>query len=298
MHPTAAMAATLSRNAHSEKSFTPLSAWPVLIGHLGLLVLSIALAGWTRGAVFLVTALPLILLLPGYFVIAPNTSRVLVLFGRYRGTVRTEGFYWTNPFTLKHKVSLRAHNFNGERLKVNDLAGNPIEIAAVVVWQVQDTARAVFDVEDYADFVNVQSEAAVRQLASRHPYDEGQSDDVGTTLRGSADEVAQELMEALQARLDQAGIQIVEARLSHLAYAQEIASAMLQRQQASAIIAARQKIVEGAVGMVQTALEHLEQGGVVDLDDERRATLVGNLLVVLCSHENPHPVLNTGSLYT
>ena len=168
----------------------------------------------------------------------------------------------------------------------------------VVVWQVQDTARAVFDVEDYADFVNVQSEAAVRQLASRHPYDEGQSEAVGTTLRGSADEVAAELMEALQARLDQAGVEVVEARLSHLAYAQEIASAMLQRQQATAIIAARQKIVEGAVGMVETALEHLQKDGIVDLDDERKATLVGNLLVVLCAHENPQPVLNTGSLYT
>lgn len=292
------MSPTHDRPVHTETSFAPLSAWPILGVHGVLLLISIVLAAPTDGEIFFLTLLPMVILLPGYFVIAPNTSRVLVLFGRYRGSVRTEGFYWTNPFTMKHRVSLRAHNFNSEKLKVNDLAGNPIEIAAVVVWQVQDTARAVFDVEDYADFVNVQSEAAVRQLASRHPYDEGQSEAVGTTLRGSADEVAAELMEALQARLDQAGVEVVEARLSHLAYAQEIASAMLQRQQATAIIAARQKIVEGAVGMVETALEHLQKDGIVDLDDERKATLVGNLLVVLCAHENPQPVLNTGSLYT
>jgi regulator of protease activity HflC (stomatin/prohibitin superfamily) len=286
------------RTTHSEKTFAPFSAWPIVITHLALLVLTIALAAPTKGLVLLVTFLPLVLLAPGYFIVVPNTSRVLVLFGRYRGSARTEGFYWTNPFTTKRRVSLRAHNFNSERLKVNDLAGNPIEIAAVVVWQVRDTARAVFDVEDFGDFVSVQSEAAVRQLASRHPYDEGQSDVVKTTLRGSADEVAAELMEALQARLDQAGIEVVEARLSYLAYAQEIASAMLQRQQATAIIAARQKIVEGAVGMVESALEQIEKGGMLHLDDERKATLVGNLLVVLCAHENPQPVLNTGSLYT
>jgi regulator of protease activity HflC (stomatin/prohibitin superfamily) len=284
--------------AHAESTFTPLSAWPIVALHLILLVGSIVLVVPTEGAIFLLTAIPIVVLFAGYFVVSPNDSRVLVLFGRYRGTVRAEGFYWTNPFTCKKKVSLKAHNLNGERLKVNDLLGNPIEIAAVVVWQVRDTARAVFDVEDFTHFVSVQSEAAVRLLASRHPYDEGHHDEVHTTLRGSANEVAAELQDVLEQRLDRAGVEVIEARLSHLAYAQEIASAMLQRQQATAIIAARAKIVEGAVGMVEMALDQLAKGGRVELDDERRATLVGNLLVVLCSHENPQPVLNTGSLYT
>ena len=285
-------------SAHAEKAFNPLSAWPIVALHLLLLAGSIVFAEPTNGVVLAITVPLFLLLLPGYFVVSPNESRVLVLFGRYRGTVRSEGFYWTNPFTIKKKVSLKAHNLNGERLKVNDLLGNPIEIAAVVVWQVRDTARAVFDVQDYTHFVSVQSEAAVRALASRHPYDEGHHDEVHTTLRGSANEVAGELQDVLQQRLDRAGVEVIEARLSHLAYAQEIASAMLQRQQATAIIAARAKIVEGAVGMVEMALDQLAKGGRVELDEERRATLVGNLLVVLCSHENPQPVLNTGSLYT
>jgi len=284
-------------SAHTELPFAPLSAWPFVILHLVLIAGSIAAAVPTDGIVFAFTVLPIVLLLPGYFVVSPNESRVLVLFGIYRGTVRKEGFFWTNPFTIKKKVSLKAHNLNGERLKVNDLGGNPIEIAVVVVWQVQDTARAVFDVEDYLHFVSVQSEAAVRSLASRHPYDEGHHAEVRTTLRGSADEVAAELQDALQQRLDRAGVLVIEARLSHLAYAQEIASAMLQRQQATAIIAARAKIVEGAVGMVEMALEHLAKGGQIELDDERKASLVGNLMVVLCAHENPQPVLNTGTLY-
>ena len=285
-------------SAHSESAFTPLSAWPIVILHLVLIAGSIWAAFPTEGIVLLFTALPIVLILPGYFVVSPNESRVLVLFGIYRGTVRKEGFFWTNPFTIKKKISLKAHNLNGERLKVNDLVGNPIEIAVVVVWQVRDTARAVFDVEDFQHFVAVQSEAAVRSLASRHPYDEGHHDEIRTTLRGSADEVAEELQEALQQRLDRAGVEVIEARLSHLAYAQEIASAMLQRQQATAILAARQKIVEGAVGMVEMAIEHLAKGGSIELDEERKATLVGNLRVVLCAHENPQPVLNTGSLYT
>lgn len=282
---------------HTEKPFAPLSAWPMLIGQLLFLTATILGAVYVHPTV-LAGGVPLtVIFLCGYFVVSPNDSRVLVLFGTYRGSVRTDGFWWTNPFTIKKRVSLKAHNQNGERLKVNDLAGNPIEIAAVVVWKVRDTARAIFDVEDYANFVSVQSEAAVRALASKHPYDEGHSSEVATTLRGSADVVAAELGEALQQRLDRAGVEVIEARLSHLAYAQEIASAMLQRQQASAIISARAMIVEGAVGMVEMALDQLAKGGKVELDAERRATLVGNLLVVLCSHENPQPVLNTGSLY-
>lgn len=236
-------------------------------------------------------------LLPGFFIVEPNLGRALVLFGSYRGTVRTPGFWFTNPFTSKKKISLRAHNLNGKTLKVNDLLGNPVEIAAVVVWQVRDTAQALFDVEGFEHFVEVQSEAAVRLVASRHPYDDDQAADVMTTLRGSAEIVSHELQHELQQRLSIAGIDVVEARLSHLAYAQEIAHAMLQRQQATAIIAARQKIVEGAVGMVEMALEKLSTRDIVHLDDERRATLVGNLLVVLCGQTAPTPVLNTGSLY-
>jgi regulator of protease activity HflC (stomatin/prohibitin superfamily) len=236
-------------------------------------------------------------LLPGFFVVEPNLGRVLVLFGSYRGTVRTPGFWYTNPFTSKKKVSLRAHNLNGKTLKVNDLLGNPIEIAAVVVWQVRDSAQALFDVEEFQHFVDVQSESAVRMVASRHPYDDGQAIDVSTTLRGSADVVAQELQGELQLRLEIAGIEVLEARLSHLAYAQEIAAAMLQRQQAGAIIAARAMIVDGAVGMVEMALTKLGDKRIVELDAERRATLVGNLLVVLCGQAAPTPVLNTGSLY-
>ena len=238
-----------------------------------------------------------VLCMPGFFIVEPNLGRVLVLFGSYRGTVRQAGFYWTNPFTSKKKVSLRAHNLNGKTLKVNDLAGNPIEIAAVVVWQVHDSAQAIFDVEGFEHFVEVQAEAAVRLVASRHPYDDGQSSEVTTTLRGSADAVASELGHELQQRLSLAGIQVLEARLSHLAYAPEIAHAMLQRQQAGAIIAARTRIVDGAVGMVEMALERLSKDKIVELDDERRATLVGNLLVVLCGQTSATPVLNTGGLY-
>jgi regulator of protease activity HflC (stomatin/prohibitin superfamily) len=238
------------------------------------------------------------LFLPGFFIVDPNRSKVLVLFGTYRGTVREPGFYWTNPFTRKKTFSLRAHNLNGQKLKVNDLMGNPIEIAAVVVWQVKDTAQAAFDVENFTQFVEVQSESAVRLLASRHPYDDDHTAVVATSLRGSADVVAEELKEQIQSRLDRAGVEVIEARLSHLAYAQEIASAMLQRQQASAIIAARKQIVDGAVGMVEMALARLSAEKVVELDEERKATLVGNLLVVLCGHTAPSPVINTGGLYS
>ncbi len=284
-------------NPSSERPFRPHSAWPFLIGWFALIGLTIGFIEPTQGGILIATLPLVILTLPGFFVVNPNDARVLVLFGKYRGTVRVQGFFWTNPFTSKRKVSLKAHNLNGNKLKVNDLMGNPIDIAAVVVWRVEDTARALFDVEKYEEYVAVQSEAAVRQLASSHPYDSDHVKEVTTSLRGSSAEVADELRLALEQRLERAGITVIEARLSHLAYAQEIASAMLQRQQATAIIAARAKIVEGAVGMVEMALEQLQAGGKVHLDDERRATLVGNLLVVLCAHENPTPVLNTGTLY-
>jgi regulator of protease activity HflC (stomatin/prohibitin superfamily) len=274
-----------------------LPLWIVAVVVLGIgLGQDAGTPGFVLSAIF--SGLLIVVMCCGFFVVQPNVARTLVLFGRYRGTVREDGFYWTNPFTQCRKVSVRAHNLASEKIKVNDLLGNPIEIAAVVVWRVLDTAQASFDVEDYLHFVNVQCEAAIRQLASSHPYDEGQADDHHTTLRGHADVVAGELQTMLQHRLDRAGIEVLEARLSHLAYAQEIASAMLQRQQATAIIAARQKIVEGAVGMVEQALAELGRKEILHLDDERRAALVGNLLVVLCSHSAPTPVLNTGTLYT
>lgn len=277
----------------------------VLVLEIGLFLTAVAgiiLGASAREPLAIVAALLVLLvwaiLLPGFFIVEPNLGRALVLFGRYRGTVRKSGFYWTNPFTSKKKISLRAHNLNGKTLKVNDLLGNPIEIAAVVVWQVHDSAQALFDVEEFEHFVEVQAEAAVRLVASRHPYDDGQTSDVSTTLRGSADDVARELAHELQQRINLAGVQVLEARLSHLAYAPEIAHAMLQRQQAGAIIAARAKIVDGAVGMVEMALEKLSHKEIMHLDDERRATLVGNLLVVLCGQQAPTPVLNTGSLYS
>jgi regulator of protease activity HflC (stomatin/prohibitin superfamily) len=266
----------------------------------------------------------------GYFTLQPNEARVQILFGSYKGTVRSSGFHWANPFYSRSrgggnptpaegkaaplsqrdvlravraglnpskstKLSLRAHNFNSETLKVNDKRGNPVEIAAVVVWRVADTAQAVFDVEDYQSYVQVQSESAIRSIASRFAYDHGVEHEA--TLRGSADEVAQALQEELQVRLAKAGVTVEEARLTHLAYAPEIASVMLRRQQAEAIIAARQLIVQGSVGMVESALTQLERNGVVKLDEERRAAMVSNLLVVLCGNAEATPVINTGTLY-
>jgi regulator of protease activity HflC (stomatin/prohibitin superfamily) len=215
----------------------------------------------------LAALLGFVLVLPGFFVVAPNESRALVLFGTYRGTERRAGFWWTNPFTKKRRISLRAHTLNGKTLKVNDLVGNPIEIAAVVVWQVRDTAQALFDVEAYETYVETQSEAALRDIAGRHPYDEGHTTDASTSLRGSRDQVATELRHVLDERLARAGVEVVEARLSHLAYAPEIAGAMLQRQQAAAVIAARSMIVDGAVGMVEHALDLLAKRQVLVLDD-------------------------------
>ncbi len=232
----------------------------------------------------------------GYFTLQPNEGRVLILFGTYRGTVRDSGWHWTNPLTTKLRISLRSRNLNGEKLKVNDKRGNPVEIAVVVVWRVNDTAQAIFDVDDYAEYVTVQSESAVRHLANRYPYDQGGEGE--TTLRSDVDEVSQALQEQLQERLDKAGVVVEEARLTHLAYAPEIAGAMLRRQQAEAIIDARQKIVHGAVSMVEMALHDLAEKQVVELDEERKATMVSNLLVVLCGETAAQPVINTGTLYS
>jgi regulator of protease activity HflC (stomatin/prohibitin superfamily) len=233
--------------------------------------------------------------LAGSTIVNPNEGKVVQLFGVYKGTVKQQGFWWLNPFTRRRRVSLRVRNFESSHLKVNDQDGNPIEIAAVVVWRVVDTAEAVFHVDDYEQFVHVQSESAVRNLATRYPYDahtEGQ-----TSLRMSVIDIAHQLRDEIQERLSEAGVNVVEARITHLAYAPEIASAMLRRQQASAIIAARQKIVEGAVSMVEMALEQLSARHVVELDEERKASMVSNLLVVLCSDRDAQPIVNAGSLY-
>ena len=232
----------------------------------------------------------------GFFTLQPNEAAVLLLFGAYKGTARQAGFHWANPLYNKRKISLRVRNFNTEKLKVNDQRGNPTDIASVVVWRVQDTAQAIFDVDDYKDYVRIQSEAALRHLASRFPYDTGAEHEI--SLRGSMDEVSKTLREELQERLTKAGVIVEEARLSHLAYAPEIAGAMLRRQQAEAIVAARLRIVEGAVGMVELALEKLEEKKTVKLDDERKAAMVSNLLVVLCGEQAAQPVVNAGTLYT
>jgi len=277
-------------------------------GALGLTVcIALAIAGIvsfihviSTGQVLLLLTLtsPLLILsvlsAAGMFTVQPNQAVVLILFGTYVGSVRRSGWWWTNPFNTRKRVTLRVRSLNGHMIKVNDHAGNPVEIAAVVVWRVLDTAQATFDVENYEDFVTVQSETAVRHLASEYPYDEYESDAI--SLRGSTDKVSEFLRGELQERLHTAGVEVLEARLSHLAYAPEIAGAMLQRQQAAAIIAARQRIVDGAVGMVEMALDRLAKNNVVRLDDERKAAMVSNLLVVLCGERAATPVLNTGTL--
>jgi regulator of protease activity HflC (stomatin/prohibitin superfamily) len=247
------------------------------------------IVGW---AVALLLA---IFLMAGLFVVNPNEGRVLQLFGDYRGTARVAGLRWANPFYTKKRISQRVRNFESARLKVNDIEGNPIEIAAVVVWRVVDTAEAVFEVDDYNNYVKVQTESALRNLATSYPYDA--HDDALMSLRGHTAAVAEHLKKEIQERLARAGVEVIEARISHLAYAPEIAASMLQRQQAGAIIAARTRIVEGAVGMVEMALELLSKRDIVDLDNERKAAMVSNLLVVLCGERSTQPIVNAGSIY-
>ncbi len=292
------MEKTYLQYTHQEKPFVPTSGY-------GMLAVAIALLGasifcFLFRQFFLGSALSVIwgLFISGFFIVNPNESRVITLFGTYIGTVKANGFWWANPFYSKKEISLRARNLNGEKIKVNDKVGNPIEIAAVIVWQVEETARAAFEVDDYVNFVSVQSEAAVRNLASSCPYDNfSETEPNEITLRGGAEKVNKLLEDELSARLERAGVKVIEARISHLAYAPEIASAMLQRQQASAVIAARKLIVEGAVGMVEMALEKLSEKNLVQLDEERKAAMVSNLLVVLCSDKSASPVVNTGTLY-
>jgi len=282
----------------------PTSAWS---GALGLFVCLFFLTGAIVAIVQaigeqrpgpLAAGLPMLILsvlsAAGLFTVQPNQAVVLILFGTYVGTVRHSGWWWTNPFNTKKRISLRVRSLNGHTIKVNDHSGNPVEIAAVVVWKVRDSAMATFDVEDFEAFVSVQSETAVRHLASEYPYD-AEGEDI--SLRGSTDRVSATLKAELQQRLQTAGVEVIEARLSHLAYAPEIAGAMLQRLQAAAIIAARQRIVDGAVGMVEMALNRLAANNVVNLDEERRAAMVSNLLVVLCGERAATPVLNAGTLY-
>ena len=247
------------------------------------------------GVGMIVLSLVLLVLLFGFFMVAPNEGVVLQLFGDYRGTAREPGLRWANPFYAKRKVSLRVRNFETAKLKVNDIRGNPIEIGAIVVWAVVDTAEAVFRVDNYENYVHVQSESALRNLASGYAYDSYLDEEKG--LVGHTAEISEKLKVEIQERLTQAGVEVQEARISHLAYAQEIAAAMLQRQQASAVVAARQRIVEGAVGMVEMALDMLAEKNVVELDDDKRAAMVSNLLVVLCSDRHTQPVVNTGTLY-
>jgi regulator of protease activity HflC (stomatin/prohibitin superfamily) len=286
-----------------EREGQAVSGWLMLLVELALVALIVWLgfrmsaAGETTGQVVAVILLGLgaVLIPVGFIVVEPNGSKVLLLVsGSYKGTVKRTGFQWVNPFMTKRSISLRARTLNGDRLKVNDLAGNPVEIAAIVVWRVRDTYEASFDVDNYEQYVTLQSEAAVRHLASSYPYD---AEDESVSLRRNVDEVSAALQRELQERLDRAGVEVIEARLSHLAYAPEIASAMLRRQQASAIISARTRIVEGAVGMVEMALDRLEEYKKLQLDEERKAAMVSNLLVVLCSEHAAQPVLNTGTLY-
>lgn len=316
--------------ASKEKEVTVLSGWPMLLINFILLIAGVWLLihtlivadredmVWLTLIVSILIIITSLILFGGFFTLQPNEARVLILFGAYNGTVRTSGFHWANPFYAKgvslkpvqdtkgqqvaisfqknpYKLSLRARNFNSDKLKVNDKRGNPVEIAAVVVWRIQDTAQAIFDVDDYENYVKIQSESAIRHLASAYAYDHGEENE--HTLRSSTDEVAIALREQLLERLTKTGVFVEEARLTHLAYAPEIAQSMLRRQQAEAIIAARQKIVHGAVSMVEMALRELAEQKVLSLDDERKASMVSNLMVVLCGEAEVHPVINTGSLY-
>ena len=287
----------------NERAFSTTSGWValpvILLGILALDVTVLWLAVEDTAVARIVMQVPWLLLtiflLAGLFVVNPNQARVVLLFGRYKGTVKEQGLHWANPLLTKRKVSLRVRNFETERAKVNDADGNPIEMASVVVWKVVDTAEASFEVDDYVNYVHVQSESALRNLATLYPYDTHNEGTV--SLRGNTDEIATQLQAEVQSRLNKAGVEVLEARITHLAYAPEIASAMLQRQQAGAIIAARTQIVEGAVSMVEMALEKLSDQHIVDLDEERKATMVSNLLVVLCGDKPAQPVLNAGSLY-
>ncbi|WP_048331339.1 SPFH domain-containing protein [Bizionia psychrotolerans] len=281
-----------------EKIIKPANGYLMLFVFLGLFFGSIAVAIATENPAFIAIVVIALFIAPGFLMVQPNGSRVLLLFGKYVGTIKQNGFYWVNPFFTKKKISLRASNFDSERLKVNDKLGNPVMISTILVWRVQNTYKAAFDVDNYENFVRVQTDAAVRKLASMYPYDnfadEGLDEDI--TLRSSLNEVSVALEKEIDERLSIAGIEVLEARIGYLAYAQEIANAMLKRQQATAIVAARHKIVEGAVSMVEMALHELSKKNIVELDDERKAAMVSNLMVVLCGDKDASPIVNAGTL--
>lgn len=284
-----------------ETALRPLSGYGMLVFELVLLTGGISVAVLMRSTELNIAPILILILFlflfKGFIIVNPNEAYVLILFGTYKGTIKESGFHWVNPFYSKTRISLRARNLNGESLKVNDKIGNPVEIAAVIVWQVEDTAKAVFEVDDYTKYVNIQSEAAVRHLAGSCPYDNYEEENADITLRGGAAKVNALLENELNERLAPAGIKVIEARISHLAYAQEIAGAMLRRQQAAAVIAARRLIVEGAVGMVEMALTKLSEREIVNLDEERKAAMVSNLLVVLCGDKEVSPIVNAGTLH-
>jgi regulator of protease activity HflC (stomatin/prohibitin superfamily) len=280
-----------------EKIIKPLSGYILVLIILGLIPVAIfsfigeqLIMGF--GAVFL-----FFLGLPGFFIVEPNKAMVLLLFGDYKGTVKASGFFWVNTFMTKKKISLRVRNFENKPVKVNDKIGNPVMIGTIVVWQVDDTFKSTFDVDDYENFVHLQSDAAIRKMAGLYPYDDFEAENEEITLRSGVEEVNHSLEREISDRLNHAGIKVIEARISHLAYASEIASAMLQRQQATAIVAARQKIVEGAVGMVEMAISDLKLKNIIEFDDEKKAVMVSNLMVVLCSDRSATPVLNVGTFH-
>jgi len=280
-----------------EKQFNALNGFVMLFALLLLLAVSIYFMVKTENPNWSLLIIMFVLMLPGFIVISPNESAVLTLFGNYKGSILKNGFWWVNPFMIKKKISLRARNFNSDTIKVNDKIGNPIMIGAVVVWRVRDTFKAAFEVDNYEHFVMVQTDAAVRKLAGLYPYDNFEDENAKLTLRDGSEEVNKQLEAEIAKRLEIAGIEVLEARINHLAYATEIAGAMLKRQQAVAIIAARTKIVEGAVSMVEMALKELSGKNIVELDEERKAQMVSNLMVVLTSDKDVAPVVNTGSLY-
>lgn len=280
-----------------EKKITPVSGYLLVVAELILLVAIIVMAFNGMVTIPSILGVVFLFLMIGFLIVNPNESSVLVLFGAYKGSVKTYGFYWVNPFYVRKKISLRARNINSEPIKVNDKIGNPIMIGAVLVWRVQETFKAAFQVDDYEHFVNIQTEAAIRKLAGLYPYDNLEDHDAVISLRGGGEEVNDQLEKELSERLNIAGVEVMEARINYLAYAQEIAQAMLKRQQASAIVAARFKIVEGAVSMVEMALDELSKKDIVQLDEDKKATMVSNLMVVLCGDKEATPIVNTGTIY-
>jgi len=281
----------------TEREFSPMNGYMMILVSLAMILIPIPLLVLTKFFAFIAVIIIGIFMLMGVFVVNPNESMVITLFGAYKGTVLKNGFFWANPFFTKMKISLRARNIDSEPIKVNDNVGNPIMIGIVLVWRVKETFKAAFDVDDYVQFVEIQSEAAIRKLAGDYPYDHFGDKQAEITLRSGGDVVNEMLERALKERLDIAGIEVMEARISHLAYAQEIAQAMLKRQQATAIVSARFKIVEGAVSMVKMALDQLKEEDIIDMDEEKKAAMISNLLVVLCSDKDASPIVNTGTLH-